>query len=126
MKNVDPTKKDIEGLTSFLTILYDHKIKIYSYLGSDLFSGGLYKYHPQVEKFFEIASRPCWNDYEYTKKDVSKMIEPGKIEAASLAEIKTTLTYCVRLERFCEGHWIEVIESAVIKRILERLRIINQ
>ena len=54
------------------------------------------------------------------------MIEPGKIEAASLAEIKTTLTYCVRLERFCEGHWIEVIESAVIKRILERLRIINQ
>ena len=68
MKNVDPTKKDIEDLTSFLTILYDHEIKIYSYLGSDLFSGGLYKYHPQVEKFFEIASQACWNDYEYTKK----------------------------------------------------------
>ena len=56
MKNVDPTKKDIEDLTSFLTILYDHEIKIYSYLDSDVFSGGLYEYHPQVGKFFCLTS----------------------------------------------------------------------
>ncbi len=44
-----------------------------------------------------------------------------RIESASLDEVKTLLTYCVRGERFCDGHWGAVIESGLIPRLLERL-----
>jgi hypothetical protein len=31
------------------------------------------------------------------------------------------LTFCVRGERFSDGHWEEMIEKGYIRRILERL-----
>ncbi len=43
------------------------------------------------------------------------------IQKSSLAEIKTMLTYCVRGERFCDGHWGAVLESGKLVKILERL-----
>ena len=44
-----------------------------------------------------------------------------KLKAASLSEIKTMLTYCVRGERFSDGHWAAMIEKGYIRRVLERL-----
>ena len=32
------------------------------------------------------------------------------------------LTYCVRGERFSDGHWEAMVESGVIRSILERLQ----
>ena len=49
------------------------------------------------------------------------MIKPGKIENSSMNEIKTIITWCVRVERFAEGHWVGVIEEDIIKRVLKRL-----
>jgi hypothetical protein len=43
------------------------------------------------------------------------------LKAADLFQIKTMLAYCVRGERFCEGHWGEMIEGGHIRRLLERL-----
>ena len=43
------------------------------------------------------------------------------IRAASLAQIKTMLTFCVRGERFSDGHWAQMIEEGYIRRLLERL-----
>jgi hypothetical protein len=41
---------------------------------------------------------------------------------SSLDQVKTMLTYCVRGERFCDGHWGEMIESGIIRNLLERLK----
>jgi len=43
------------------------------------------------------------------------------VRRASIDEIKTMLTYCVRSERFGEGHWGAIIESGHLRRLLERL-----
>jgi len=43
------------------------------------------------------------------------------IAAASLAEIKTMLTFCVRGERFCDGHWGAMVSKGRIGAILRRL-----
>ena len=43
------------------------------------------------------------------------------IEQSSLEDIKTLLTYCVRGERFCDGHWGSRNEADYICRILIRL-----
>jgi hypothetical protein len=41
------------------------------------------------------------------------------------AEIKTMLTFCLRGERFADGHWGEMIEAGHIRRLLERLLVIR-
>ena len=43
------------------------------------------------------------------------------VRRASMDEIRTMLTYCVRGERFSEGHWGAMIEGGHVRRLLERL-----
>jgi len=43
------------------------------------------------------------------------------VKTASLFQIKTMLTFCVRGERFSDGHWAAMIEKGYIRRLLERL-----
>lgn len=50
------------------------------------------------------------------------MLEDDEVvNTADLAQIKTMLTYCVRGERFCEGHWSAMIEDGDVRRLLQRL-----
>ena len=42
-------------------------------------------------------------------------------KSASLAQIKTMLTFCVRGERFCDGHWGAMVSEGRIGAILHRL-----
>jgi hypothetical protein len=43
------------------------------------------------------------------------------VKAADLTKIKTMLTFCVRGERFSDGHWGAMIEGGDVRRLLERL-----
>ena len=127
MKNSLPTKKDIKELTDFIPLIYDENITLYkANPDGDMLNGGYYIYHPYLYTFFELASQPCWQDYDYVDNFSEEMIEYNKIEQASMDQIKTILTWCVRIERFNEGHWISVIENKVAKRVLERLLSINK
>jgi len=45
---------------------------------------------------------------------------------ASLHEIKSMLTFCIRGERFCDGHVASVIESGKMKSILMRLKVMME
>ena len=119
------TKKEIKELNDFLPLIYDKKITLYKTdPNGDMLSGGYYIYHPTVITFFELASQQHWQDYNYVDNFSDQMIKPEIIENASINEIKTVLTWCVRIERFNEGHWISVIEDGVIKRVLKRLNVI--
>ena len=127
MTNSLPTQKDIKELTDFIPLLYDENINLYkTNPEGDIFGGGYYSYHSSVNTFFELASKTCWADYQYLENFSEEMINPGKIEKASLDRLKTILTWCVRIERFNEGHCIAVIEDKVIKRILERLQLLGK
>jgi hypothetical protein len=80
------------------------------------------KYAPQVEEFFIIASGEQWCDYDYSPGNTLHKIESQNfIQSASLKEVKSMLTFCVRGERFCDGHWGEMIANGTIRRILERM-----
>jgi hypothetical protein len=74
-----------------------------------------------VEEFFRHVSS-SWLDYEYDPEQADLMLkDENRVKTASLAEIKTMLTFCVRGERFSDGHWAQMIEKGYIRRILERL-----
>ena len=82
-------------------------------------------YASLVGEFFSVASKDCWCDFQYSADDAAgKLRRPRFIENASLAELKTLLTFCVRGERFCDGHWGAMIEAGYIVRILRRLEVL--
>jgi hypothetical protein len=61
-------------------------------------------------------------DYGYRPEDTARMLkDEAFVQSASLMQIKTMLTFCVRGERFSDGHWAEMIENGSIRRILERV-----
>lgn len=81
------------------------------------------EYEDVVREFFEVAGQDCWMDFDYVPIEAGRMLEDrALLGQASLEQIKTMLTYCVRGERFCDGHWGAMIEQGHIRRLLERLK----
>ena len=79
-------------------------------------------YAPEVEAFFLQAGQRCWADYGYEPRQAHAMLQDDAVIAqATLAQIKTMLTYCVRGERFVDGHWAAMLESGRVVALLRRL-----
>lgn len=129
MKNTRlPTLQEIEALTAFLPHLYAEGFSpIESWSGGEKRKDGSFtvpypNYNPLVEEFFRAVSSGGWLDYEYDPEKAYQMLRDEKlIKNASLSQIQTMLTFCVRGERFSDGHWGEMIEKGYIRRLLERL-----
>ena len=80
-------------------------------------------YPPVVEEFFSLAGQDCWSDFGYDPSAAGELVHSDEaIASASLAHIKTMLTFCVRGERFCDGHWGAIIQEGRIGAILRRLQ----
>ena len=80
-------------------------------------------YPEDVLAFYRQAGQPCWSDYGYRPQEATRMLaDKAFIRCATLAEVKTMLTYCVRGERFGDGHWAAMLESGKVVALLERLR----
>ena len=123
-----PTFQEIEELTAFLPRLYaEGFVPIESWSGGEKQKDGSVtlpypSYNPVVEEFFRCAGRECWLDYGYKPEQAGQMMrDENLIKAASLPQIKTMLTFCLRGERFSDGHWGAMIEQGYIRRLLERL-----
>jgi hypothetical protein len=81
------------------------------------------EYTDEVIEFFRLAGQPCWCDYSYETQEAENMLQEGDVvNQASLDAIKTMLTYCVRGERFCDGHWESMLQSGRIVSLLSRLK----
>jgi hypothetical protein len=126
-----PTWQDIEKLTAYLPRLYAEGFHpILKWEGGEKLKNGSItlpypKYDPLVEEFFHLGGGP-WIDYDYNPEQAYQMLkDERRVQTASLREIKSMLTFCVRGERFSDGHWAEMIEKGYIRRILERLNVIR-
>ena len=122
-----PTHQEIEELTVFLPKLYaDGFSPFESWGGGNQQDGSIQFpypiYNPVVTEFFGLVSAECWSDHGYDPKEAGEMLKDEDfVKTASLAQIKTMLTLCVRGERFSDGHWGAMIEEGHIRRLLERL-----
>jgi len=119
--------KDIKELLQYHPRLYkDGFTPIKRWCGGNKGDGvatmPLPEYEQDVIEFMREASKKCWCDYQYDPATASEMLEnPKKIESATIEELKTMLTCCVRGERFCDGHMGAMITDGKIKLILIRL-----
>jgi hypothetical protein len=79
-------------------------------------------YCDDVLEFYRLAGQAHWADFSYNPRQAYAMLDDdGLIATASLDQIKTMLTYCVRGERFADGHWAYMLESGRIVALLRRL-----
>jgi hypothetical protein len=122
-----PTREDIDALTSFLPRLYAEGFSpVKNWNGGKQNDGSFTlpypDYDPVVEEFFHTVSGGGWLDYDYNPEQAYEMTrDEERIKTSSLSQIRTMLTFCVRGERFSDGHWACMIEKGYIRQILERL-----
>ncbi len=128
MKTRKPTSKEIAELAAFLPRLYAEGLTpIKRWGGGSEDEDGVFtmpwpEYDEVVKEFFRLASKECWTDYNYPLEDAIGMIRNEDfVKSADLDQIKTMLTFCVRGERFADGHWGRMIECGNIRRLLQRL-----
>ena len=126
-KSRPPTSEEIEALTAFLPQLYAEGFSpVVKWEGGKREDGTFTLPYPAynkiVEEFFYTAAGEGWADYEYNPEQAYQMLkDENLVKIASLSQIRTMLTFCVRGERFSDGHWGEMIEKGYIRRLLERL-----
>ncbi len=121
-----PTLQEIETLTAYLPRLYAEDFSpVRNWNGGKQADGTFTMpypdYDPRVEEFYRTVSG-VWLDYEYNPDQAYRMLkDENLVKSASLSQIRTMLTFCVRGERFSDGHWAEMIEKGYIRQLLERL-----
>ena len=123
-----PTLREIDELLAFLPQLTVEGLSpIREWRGGEKLPDGAITfpwpaYEGVVREFFEVAGQDCWMDFDYVPQEAGRILEGrARVRRASLPEIKTMLTYCVRGERFGEGHWGAMIREGHVRRLLERL-----
>jgi hypothetical protein len=81
------------------------------------------EYTAEVLEFFRLAGQPWWCDFDYDPRTAAAMLADDEaIGKASPEEIKTLLTYCVRGERFCDGHWENILQTGRVVALLRRMQ----
>jgi hypothetical protein len=99
--------------------------------GKETAEGALTVPHPVYEDdvlaFFRLAGQPWWSDFSYEPREAYLMLQDDEfIGRCSLDDIRTMLTYCVRGERFCDGHWQNVLRSGRVVALLRRLAALEE
>lgn len=133
MKYPLPDARDVDELLGFRDKLYSLEFKPFDgWEGRETGSQEICTlpypiYNATVEAFFNAASKECWADFGYSPDAAEKMLQDASsISSASFPQLKSMLTFCVRGERFCDGHWAAMIEEGHIGRLLDRLQVLRQ
>ncbi len=126
-------RSDYEQLLAFRSILCADGYKpIKRWMGGDKTDDGAFtvtwpEYDETTVAFFHAAGWAKWADFGYVPAAAAKMLaDAGFIRTASIEQVKTMLTYCVRGERFCDGHWDTMIRQGHICRLLDRLTVLYE
>ena len=113
-----PTLKEIEALLAYLPRLYAEGFTpITRWEGGQKSKDGSISmpypvYDPLVEEFYRQISAGGWVDTRYDPGQAYEMLkDQSAVKSASLAQVRAMLTFCVRGERFSDGHWAEMIEQ---------------
>jgi hypothetical protein len=122
------TAQDIDELTAFLPLFEaEGRQYVRGWGGGETKPDGTWVlpypvYKDDVWRFYWLAGQPKWADFDYVPSEAARMLrDDAFIEEATLAEVKTMLTYCVRGERFGDGHWAAMLESGRVSALLRRL-----
>ena len=76
----------------------------------------------QQQAFFDLLAQPEWSDPSYDPATAAAIIADARqVEDASLAQLRSLLTWCQRGERFNEGHHAALLADGRLQRVMQRL-----
>jgi hypothetical protein len=79
-------------------------------------------YAEEVSAFYRAAGQACWCDTGYQPRAAHALLQDdARLGACGLDDIRSLLTYCVRGERFCDGHLGHLIRTGRVAALLRRL-----
>ncbi|MBF8781241.1 hypothetical protein IV505_16120 [Pseudomonas fulva] len=115
---------DMDELIAFLPRLYPDGVAI----EACRYEHGAHwpTYPAVVDAFYDCLAKPCWSDPDYRANGAGALLDsPACIAQANLAQMRSMLTWCVRGERFCDGHWAAMIDSGRVLHLLRRLVVLR-
>ncbi len=80
-----------------------------------------------MNNFHDVIHKPQWMHIDYQEdrpQDFAR--KPERIPSATLDQITALLTWCVRGERFCDGHMADVFEKGIPQAALRRLKTLHE
>ena len=84
-------------------------------------------YEEDVVSFFRLAGQRWWSASRYDPAKVSEMLDDDEfIQGCTLHDVRTMLTFCVRMERFGDGLWGHVLETGRVTALLRRLAVLRE
>lgn len=123
-----PKQEQIEKITSFLENFEDTQ-QIFMENKKDnrgLTQKNSYEYRKDVKEFFTLLQEREWDYLDYLSPEIREFIKnPDKIQFATLKQIKGILTYCLKGERYVEGHRNVMLKRGVVQAALKRLKNLN-
>ena len=122
MSNEIPDQQDIDQFLEFPPVLRDLPELAWPAGASPIWVG--IEPHSELDRFLDVASQVSWTAQNYGAHPIIEKIDGHQINAdeiKDIGDIQALLTWCVRGERFCAGHWIAVFNSGLVRTILERL-----
>jgi hypothetical protein len=132
MSRHEITREDIDALLEFLP-LFERPGRTFARWGDveknadGSISLPFPVYDEDVEEFFRRVGQRGWLDYGYKPEEAARMLADGElIGRASLGQIRAMLTFCVRGERFCDGHRESLLKGGQIVALLRRLAAIRE
>ena len=120
-----PTQEQIDKVTAYLENFRDTEQE---FMENKKDSRGLtlknsYQYRQDVREFFALLNENEWDYLDYLSPEIRDYIKyPDKIQFATLKQIKGILTYCLKGERYVEGHRNVMLKRGVIQEALKRLK----
>ena len=79
-------------------------------------------YTNQLERFFSLLSAEAWSLSDYDPVLIGDQIgDQAYIETADWERLKGICTYCFQGEKFCDGHWGNLVEDGVIAALVKRI-----
>ncbi|USD68004.1 DUF6508 domain-containing protein [Vibrio sp. SCSIO 43136] len=76
-------------------------------------------YPREIIDFMENLQSDLWVNSNYCFSDSTEVIE--NLDNASAMDIKGIFTHFARIERFCDGAWIGILEKQPWEQLFERL-----
>jgi len=80
---------------------------------------------PEVSAFVQALHDNGWVEpfdwSEFQDEATGYFEDPSRLETVGLETIRKLLTLHVRKDRFCDGHFLEMLEAGQIQAILRRL-----
>ena len=123
-----PTRSEMDELIEFLPKFSAEgfqaiKVPGNATLRKNIITFSTPEYDPLVCEFFQAASQEVWCDPDYLSSGAGEMLRNAEsLKTASIAEIQSMLTFCVRGERFSTGHWETILGGDKVRQILLRLQ----